>query len=111
MSVTDSRVNFASRNTDQEEYVRCSCGTRLVYLRREGGRLNMREPFHCTTCHKGGHKACQQCSVCLPASGFGVWGLRSRFNKRSDVVRTDRDHCSSACRQQAYRQRKGVNRA
>ncbi len=111
MSVTSSGDIKASRNTDQEEYVRCSCGDRLVYLRREDGKLEMHWGWiHCTTCHKRDHKACQQCGRCLPESGLG-FGLRSRFMKRSDVVRSDRNHCSNACRQRAYRQRKGANGA
>ena len=107
MSVTANGVNYTSRNTDQEEYVRCSCGARLVYLRREDGKLDMHWAWiHCTTCHKLGHKACQQCGRCLPESGLAALGLRSRFMKRSNVVRSDRDYCSSACRQRAYRHRR-----
>lgn len=51
---------------------------------------------HCATCHVLTHNACLGCGRCLPEAG--------RYTSQA-VTRTDRKHCSDACRQRAYRRR------
>jgi hypothetical protein len=54
------------------------------------------EQLHCTTCHKNGHRACEQCDACLPRG--------HRWN---------RFYCSGSCRVRAHveREQKALERA
>ena len=55
-------------------------------------------PFaHCHSCHSDRHRACMECGACLPPSGGMSHGRCE--------TRVDRDYCSNACRQRAYRKR------
>jgi hypothetical protein len=51
---------------------------------------------HCCRCHVPTHSACKGCGTCLPDS--------RRYTSRA-VTRVDREYCSNACRQRAYRRR------
>lgn len=67
------------------------------------GRLKHIGP-HCSSCHSDRHNACVVCGQCLPPWRPGVgphW-------EKLEAARIDARYCSSACRQRAYRRRRGL---
>ncbi len=90
------KEQVAARWADRERYAwdTCpSCNERWVSV-------------HCASCHSTDHNACEECGVCLGASGVGNWAYLGNVKYGPGVeTRRDRAYCSNACRQRAYRAR------
>jgi hypothetical protein len=100
MRVCDASIWWVRCSTCNEG-IRVACKDTMAD--RPHGRLRPMD-VHCCTCEtRRDHTSCHDCGRCLPP-----WAPVD--NRWSGGRRSDTFYCTNACRQRAYRKRKGENR-